>query len=852
MKKRIALLCALLLVFSALPIVAGADWVPGGDGPRYWEGSYMYSVQDGKAWIVRYQSEEYVEELIVPDTLGGYPVTQIVEYAFEGCNAERVVIPEGVETLLAHAFGGSLCTEVVMPNSLRKLQCPVFSCNPNLERVVLPSVACEVNGVLFEQCDALREVRIPEGMVAIGTVAHSCKSLETIYLPASLTAMAGAPAINCPAIADVVIAEGNNTFYFEDNCLLSRDGMLLWAREGAVVPTDGRVKKIGQGAFYNAEWLNEIVIPEGVTEIGEYAFGNCTSLTRATLPEGVTEIDRSAFGNCTLLMCVTFPDGLQSIGLDCFRGCASLTELSLPDTLVSIGSYAFWNCESLRNVVVPDSVTTMGDGVFMQCTALETLTVSSSLESLPSQMVLSCESLREIIVPEGVKKLEVGALFAPNLERIVLPSTLTELESNVFTPSEKLIELTVAEGNPVFYADGYSLMQYDGTLVRMFRGETFPEGVTAIGDYAFKSRRDLTEFVIPDGIKSIGQDAFDNCGSLRSVIVPDSVEYIGGGAFAYTALKGFFVPASVKRVGYSVFEGCKALACIDFEAGEKPENWNEYNYEHHGGKYRMNAKRNEERELVEENGIAYEIKDGVAIVRDLTATDMLDLVIPAEVNGCPVTEIGERAFATKEFRSIVLPDTVVTIREGAFEDCHGLSAVRFPSALVTVGENAFNGCYMMNSVYLAETVETVGWNAFWACGHAGFVIECGAEELPEGWAEVWHNPDIEIRWGVAPRETSDEVSDESSKESTDESEEVSEESIAESTEPSETPSVSVSREPSAAETSSEGVSSLPPVSSDVSETQGDDGVSPVVWIVIGVLAIAAGAVGACLYLRKKK
>ena len=38
-----------------------------------------------------------------------------------------------------------------------------------------------------------------------------------------------------------------------------------------------------------------------------------------------------------------------------------------------------------------------------------------------------------------------------------------------------------------------------------------PDGVTAIGDQAFKNCKGLTAIVIPDGVTKIGSDTFENC-----------------------------------------------------------------------------------------------------------------------------------------------------------------------------------------------------------------------------------------------------------------------------------------------------------------------------------------------------
>jgi len=56
---------------------------------------------------------------------------------------------------------------------------------------------------------------------------------------------------------------------------------------------------------------------------------------------------------------------------------------------------------------------------------------------------------------------------------------------------------------------------------------TIPNGVTSIGQGAFRNCWDLTSITIPEGVTSIGDSAFSECGNLTSITIPSSVTYIG-------------------------------------------------------------------------------------------------------------------------------------------------------------------------------------------------------------------------------------------------------------------------------------------------------------------------------------
>lgn len=67
-----------------------------------------------------------------------------------------------------------------------------------------------------------------------------------------------------------------------------------------------------------------------------------------------------------------------------------------------------------------------------------------------------------------------------------------------------------------------------------------------------------------------------------------------------------------------------------------------------------------------------------------------ELVVPCEINGMPVTEIGEAAFGgNKTIESIVLPDTLEKIGRGAFLFCVNLNDVSIPDSVNWIGSEAF-------------------------------------------------------------------------------------------------------------------------------------------------------------------
>lgn len=79
------------------------------------------------------------------------------------------------------------------------------------------------------------------------------------------------------------------------------------------------------------------------------------------------------------------------------------------------------------------------------------------------------------------------------------------------------------------------------------------------------------------------------------------------------------------------------------------------------------------------------------ISSDETPLD-ITVIIPDEVNGCPVTEICAGAFQNSLITGVQIPDTVESIGDGAFAGCDNLSKVNIPENIQRIGIRAFWGC----------------------------------------------------------------------------------------------------------------------------------------------------------------
>jgi len=94
----------------------------------------------------------------------------------------------------------------------------------------------------------------------------------------------------------------------------------------------------------------------------------------------------------------------------------------------------------------------------------------------------------------------------------------------------------------------------------------------------------------------------------------------------------------------------------------------------------------------------------------------VDLNIPSELGGYPVTRIGAWAFEESYITTAQIPDGVTGIGEGAFAGCFLLQWVRIPNSVTDIGAWAFNGCSGLSTVSLPNSLTSIGEGAFYNCG----------------------------------------------------------------------------------------------------------------------------------------
>ncbi|MGN0558569.1 MAG: leucine-rich repeat protein [Acutalibacteraceae bacterium] len=90
------------------------------------------------------------------------------------------------------------------------------------------------------------------------------------------------------------------------------------------------------------------------------------------------------------------------------------------------------------------------------------------------------------------------------------------------------------------------------------------------------------------------------------------------------------------------------------------------------------------------------------------------VTVPAEIDGIPVEEIVESAFAENEvIKSVNLPEGLKKIDSFAFRDCKSLTEAIIPDSVTVISGCAYMGCENLETIKLSENLEEIGNAVFY-------------------------------------------------------------------------------------------------------------------------------------------
>lgn len=360
--------------------------------------SYLtYKIVDGKVMITDCD-ESISGDVVIPDTIEGYPVTIIGAAAFNNCTEiTSVTIPDSVTLIGDWVFAACTgLTSVTIPDSVEAISYRAFSNCTRLTNITIPDSVISISDFAFSGCEKLTDITIPDSVTFIGDYVFSaCTNLTNITISDSVISI-GAESFKNTAYYNKESNWENNILYIGKYLITAKHDITeCTVKDGTLV--------IARGAFGRCTELTSITIPDSVTCIGPEAFNNTAyysnesnwknnvlyigkyliaakpDIAECTVKDGTAAIADGTFLGCTKLKDIKISNSVKHIGLLTFYGCTGLASITIPDSATTIDYSAFYGCTGLTSITIPDSVTTIGNGAFYGCTGLTSITIPDSV-----------------------------------------------------------------------------------------------------------------------------------------------------------------------------------------------------------------------------------------------------------------------------------------------------------------------------------------------------------------------------------------------------------------------------------------------------------------------------------------
>ncbi len=314
---------------------------------------------------------------------------------------------------------------------------------------------------------------------------------------------------------------------------------------------------------------------------------------------------------------------------------------------------------------IDNAVSVIGVGAFSNIYPISKLITSDSLKIIEANAFNGCGNLKEIQLKANIISIGSQAFMSCPIKKVSLPNSIESLGYGVFAKCSKL-ESVILHGNLKeigndLFADCISLNKVQ-----------LPSKLNFLGKYMFFNCSKLKEISLPSDLNKMGEGVFEGCASLKRICFPNSLTEISQSAFSKcTSLDTITIPATLKKVCRSAFAGCTNLVQIII-----PENC-----------------------VVEPMSIPSQCKVINNVPKEIKVMDDKTFEYDYKPDGIHLTHL----LRTK--KRIVIPDSVIKIKETCFYNKSGMESIEFSSNIKEIEKDAFEKCEGLINVYFNGTIE---------------------------------------------------------------------------------------------------------------------------------------------------
>ena len=297
------------------------------------------------------------------------------------------------------------------------------------------------------------------------------------------------------------------------------------------------------GAFRFAVNLVNANLTRFMTSIASNMFDGCSRLATLynyalKLPDAITTIESAAFRDCVSLSGVTLPAKLRTLGDNAFRNCSNITAVIFEQNcpLTVIQDYAFFACERLERITLPKNLTTIKSNAFSSCTTIEEIQLPATVVNIGDSVFSYCENLSHIVIP-AANMMSFGTCNFEGCRQLQTAGPLGGNYNVEFGWDNKIP------------AGAFSTSAYNAPIT--INRIVLPSTITELGDKAFFNCNSLLEIKLPTNLSVIGENCFTYCWQLQNIDIPGKVTTIGNNAFDHcTSLRdaNLWCPNSANKI----------------------------------------------------------------------------------------------------------------------------------------------------------------------------------------------------------------------------------------------------------------------------------------------------------------
>ena len=371
-----------------------------------------------------------INNIIIPSK-----IEIINAYTFYYCTSlTNIELPEGLQMIGSMSFGEcNSLEEIYIPGSVNSINSTAFMRCTSLNNIEVASgnqhykydeasgmlITTDGTNIVFISAAILRStntLNIPQGVTSFTTSISDYGNITTIIIPTSLERI-GTAEIFPSTISNVEVAEGNNYFTVENECLYNKNktNLIMCFTKDSTVKLADTLTTVNDFSFRQAPNIEQVNFPDAVTTIGNQVFpDNAIHIKNINIGPNVISINPlfkyiNYYGEVTIdannpnysiednelynkdkteLIAVLYEisgqyivkEGVTKIGDYALHYRKNMTSIVLPEGLKEIGR-AFQN-SGLTSIYIPNSVDTIASDAFMNATSLQQIQIDKEPGSI--------------------------------------------------------------------------------------------------------------------------------------------------------------------------------------------------------------------------------------------------------------------------------------------------------------------------------------------------------------------------------------------------------------------------------------------------------------------------------------